>query len=663
MSEERVDRKLTAILSADVVGYSRLMGEDDAATVATLGAYRKLFVSRIEAHRGRVVDAKGDALLAEFGSVVNAVACAAEVQREIAERNVELPEERRMRFRIGVNLGDVIVQDEALYGDGVNIAARLEALAEPGGICISGAAHAEVENKLPLEFEFQGKQQVKNITNAVPVYRVLSLPGAAAARVLRAGRLRARLKLHKGKIVGLAMAAIFVLGLIAAEAYISRLRQPAVEDDPVLAMPGGPTIAVLPFDNLSGDPEQEYFSDGLTEQIIADLSRFPELHVLARNSTGQYKGKSVDVRDIGTNLGADYVIEGSVRRGETRVRVTAQLVKTADGSHLWAESYDRELTGSDLLDIQEGITGQIVAKLGDSHGVINLARLEQVRGKAATDLDAYQCQLRVIQYYSALTPRGHLQARTCIEQALERSPDNPDLLAWQSSLILDEHRFGFNPRPNPLPRAVEAVKRAIALDRNHHRAHNVNSQLQHLRRNLDGFLVASERAVALNPSHATTLVSNGLNMISAGKLERGMALASKGIALNPDGAGWYYFAPQHYHYARGEYEKALAAALKVNTPRFFLHPVVLAADYAQLGRMEEAQAEVEKLLALYPDFGANARVELEKFFWNFEALLEGYLDGLRKAGLKIPDEPEDNGDRNKSVRLEWHLHSDPGRLG
>jgi len=632
METPEVERRLVAILSADVAGYSRLMGDDHEATVQTLTAYREIFSEYIGRHHGRIVNAPGDAVLAEFASVVDAVGCAVELQRELAERNAELASHRRMDFRMGINLGDVLVKEEALYGNGVNIAARLEALAEPGGICISGTAYDQVKNRLPLEYDDQGEQSVKNIADPVRVYRVLSQPGAAAHRVVRAKRLAGR----KGKLIGFAAAAAIVAGFIAVGVYYI---QPP-EEDPILAMPTGPTIAVLPFENMTGDPEQEYFSDGITEQIIAELTRFTDLHVLARNSTFQYKGKAVDVREIGTNLGADYIVEGSVRRGATRVRVTVQLLDASDGSHLWAETYDRELTGADLLDIQDEITRHVVATLADAWGVIHLARLQQVRGKANTDLNAYECQLRVIQFYSAITSELHLQARTCVEQSLETHPDDPGLLAFYANLILSEYRYGFNPRLDPLPRALETVNRAIALDRNNAIAHHVLALAQHARHDFEAFLAAAERAIALNPNQATTLVTMGIFMIMSGKLERGLALANKGIALNPGGAGWYHFAPQHYHYARGEYEQALAAALKINMPGFFLYHAAYAADFAQLGRMEEAQAEIEKLLNVYPDFGAHARAEWRKWSWNFEELIESYLDGLRKAGLEIPDEEE-----------------------
>jgi TolB-like protein len=306
MNPQEFERKLSAILSADVVEYSRLMGEDEDLTIHTLTGNRKMMAALINQYKGRVVDSPGDNLLAEFSSVTQAVNCAVEIQRELAERNAELPEDRRMLYRIGVNLGDVAQEGERIYGDGVNIAARLESLAEPGGICISGFVYNQVKNRLKHEYEYLGEQSVKNIKEAVPVYRVLSLPGAAAHRVIKAKK--------------------------AAEK--AQMTSPISDK---------PSIAVLPFVNMSGDPEQEYFSDGITEDLITDISKISGLFVIARNSTFAYKGQSVDVRQIANDLGVRYVLEGSVRKAAGKVRINAQLVDSTTGSHLWAERYDGSL--------------------------------------------------------------------------------------------------------------------------------------------------------------------------------------------------------------------------------------------------------------------------------------------------------------------------------
>jgi len=353
MAEKGFKRKLAAILSADVEGYSRLMDDDEEATVRTITSYRNVITDLTQQFRGRVVDSPGDNILADFTSVVDAVNCAVEIQRDLAERNAELPDNRKMKFRIGVNLGDVIEEDGRIYGDGVNIAARVESLSEAGGICISGRAHDQVENKLGLEYEDLGKHEVKNISRPIQVYRVLSYPGAAAHRVVQAKETLGR----KWRKIGFSAAAIVIVAA-AIGIWQFYMRRPSVEPASVEKMayplPEKPSIAVLPFDNMSDDPKQEYFSDGITEEIITALSKLDQLFVIARNSTFTYKGKPVKVKQVAEELGVRYVLEGSVRKSEDRVRITAQLIDAISGHHLWAERYDRDL--KDIFTLQDEIT-------------------------------------------------------------------------------------------------------------------------------------------------------------------------------------------------------------------------------------------------------------------------------------------------------------------
>jgi TolB-like protein/class 3 adenylate cyclase len=372
---DRVERKLAAILSADVVDYSRLMGEDEAATIETLAAYRRVFVDATARFRGRVVDAKGDAILAEFASVVDAVACAVEIQRELAERNARLPAGRAMHFRIGVNLGDVVVREDAIYGEGVNIAARLEALAEPGGVCISGKVHSEVKSKLPLEHRFLGNREVKNIPEPIPAYQVLSAP---AHRVVWKRRALTR-SWKRFTLAGIAAAALVAGGVTATWYVLSqRLADPVAtgssRDQPAIRPP---VIAVLPFTNMSDDSGQEFFADGITEELIALLAQFHDLAVIARNSMFTYKGRAVDVRTVGREMGADFVLEGSVRRSADRLRITAQLLSAADGKHLWAETYDRKLTTEDLFDTQDELARRVGGAIGGQYGVILSSRIRE----------------------------------------------------------------------------------------------------------------------------------------------------------------------------------------------------------------------------------------------------------------------------------------------
>ncbi len=350
MEPQKAKRKLSAIFSADVKGYSRLMGDDEAATVRTLTAYRQIITSLIEKHRGRVVDSPGDNLLAEFASVVDAVESAAEIQKELKVQNADLPEGRKMEFRVGINMGDVIEEGDRIYGDGVNIAARMEALAEAGGICISGKVHAEVKNKLGFAHEYLGEQEVKNISEPVHAYRVLMEPGAAGTE---SAPIPARRNQRRWAVA--AAVAIVILG--GAAVWNFYLRPPPIEPASVEKMafplPEKPSIAVLPFTNLSGDKKQDYLGDGLTENIITALSQLPEMFVIARTSTFKYKDKAMKVQKVAEDLGVRYVLEGSVQKSGDQVRITAQLIDAIKGNHLWAKSYDREFKDVDRISNME----------------------------------------------------------------------------------------------------------------------------------------------------------------------------------------------------------------------------------------------------------------------------------------------------------------------
>jgi TolB-like protein/class 3 adenylate cyclase len=418
MTAERYERKLIGILSADVKGYSRLMGEDEEATIHTLTAYREVMANLIQKHQGLVVDSPGDNVLAQFKSVVDAVRCAVEIQEELKVRNTELPENRKMEFRIGVNLGDVIEEGERIYGDGVNIAARVEGLAEGGGISISGTVHDHIEHKLALGYEFLGEHTVKNIKKPVRVYRVLMEPGAGAA----VGR-KKRPGLRRWQWAALAVLGVLIVGAAAVVIWNVYFRPaPPVEElavEPIrsLELPDKPSIAVLPFVNMSGDPEQEYFSDGITEDLITDLSKISGLFVIARNSVFVYKGKGVKTAEVGRELGVRYVLEGSVRKANDRVRITAQLVDANTGGHLWAERYDRDL--KDIFALQDEVTQKIVAALA-----VKLTEDEQERlvRKGTDSLEAYDFTLRGWDYFFRFTMEANAQAREMFERAIDLAP-------------------------------------------------------------------------------------------------------------------------------------------------------------------------------------------------------------------------------------------------
>jgi len=418
MATEDFKRKLTAILSADVKGYSRLMGEDEEATVRTITAHRKVITSVIQKYRGRVVDSPGDNILAEFASVVDAVQSAVEIQEVIKAKNAELPDERKMEFRIGINLGDVIQEGERIYGDGVNIAARLEGLADPGGICISGSAYEQIENKLALGYEYIGEHTVKNIVKPVRVYKVPTEPEVIQKI--------AEKKRPAPRWPRAALAVVIALGVVAGGVALWKSYRttpsPPIETASVEKMayplPDKPSIAVLPFNNLSGDPGQEYFSDGLTEEIIAALSSVPKLFVIARNSTFTYKGKPVKVQQVAEELGVRYVLEGSVRKAGDRIRITAQLIDALNGRHLWAKSYDRNLR--DIFAVQDEITKNIITAMQ-----VKLTAGEEVKAaaKGTKNLEAYLKYLQAYELVNRMNPESNALAKQLAEEAITLDPE------------------------------------------------------------------------------------------------------------------------------------------------------------------------------------------------------------------------------------------------
>ena len=623
MASSDPERRLAAILSADIAGYSRLMADDETATIETLTTYRSAIEGALEAHRGRLVDFTGDNFLAEFGSALDGVRCAVEIQRALGARNDALPLHRRMEFRIGLHLGDVRIEDTRIYGDGVNIAARLEGLAEPGGICVSSNVYDLVRSKLELTHVDLGAQRVKNIAQPVRAYRVT--PGSPGTRPSGTAPARRSLLIVAGLV------AVVISGIL-----LWRTMRDAAPDA-LLALPNGPSIAVLPFENLSNDPDQEYFSDGLTEDIITSLSRFQSLFVIARHSTFQYKGRVVDVREVGRELGVRYLLEGSVRQAGERLRVTAQLSDANDGRHLWGEAYDRDRTAGDLFTIQDELTQHVVGEIAGSYGAISRAGLAETRRKTTDSLDAYDCILRTYEYLQMHTAANHLVARDCLERAVEIDPEYPDTWAWLAYTYAEEHRHSWNVRPevyDSLDRALEVANRAVALDSANQVAHGALALTHFGRREFDRFAIEADRAIALNPNSALWLGLLGTYFAEHGDLGRGMPMVRKALALNPTPPGWLSIPFFLDHYQRGRYEKALAEAQKITTEDFYRHHLFLAAAYGQLGRREEARKAIEKLLALRSDFPDSTYEDLRDNYGYPDELTAQLMEGLRKAGIE-----------------------------
>jgi adenylate cyclase len=455
LADEGFKRKLNAILSADAVGYSRLMGDDEEATIRTLTEYRKAITALVNQHRGgRVVDSPGDNVLAEFASVVDAVRCAVETQKQIAERNADLPENRRMLFRIGVNLGDIVDEGDRIYGDGVNIAARLESLAEAGGICISGTAFDHVKGKLEVGYKYFGEQNVKNIKEPVRIYKMLLDP-VDAGKII--GEKKSRFGQKKWTTVAVTAMLILLAGAFTIWNYYFRL--PAKENA-ATALPEKPSIAVLPFDNLSGDPNQDYFADGITENIITALSKIPEVFVIARNSVFRYKGKPIKVQKVADDLGIRYVLEGSIQRASNRFRITGQLIDATTGHHLWAEKYDRVL--EDFFAVQDEITLAIVSSLQ-----VKLTDGEQarLRDRSTDDLEAWGLAVRGYSYWHRYTKEDNAKARELFQRAIEVDP----VYAWAWTMLgftyFIDTRYGWHrSRDESFKKMVECAQKSVFLD-------------------------------------------------------------------------------------------------------------------------------------------------------------------------------------------------------
>ena len=572
-----IERKLAAILSADVEGYSRLMSADEAATVRTITEYRAVLASAVTRHGGRVVDAPGDNLLAEFASVVDAVESAVEIQRTLQGRNAELPPERQMRFRIGINLGDVIVEGERLYGDGVNIAARLESLAEGGGISLSGSAYDQIEGKLPLDCEFMGQHSVKNIARPVRVYRVHLGPRAAARP---APKKRVALPRSKLMVAAVVMAILLGIGGWAGWRWL------ATPESAGLPLPDRPSVAVLPFTNLSQDPTQEYFSDGVTEDLITGLSKVSGLFVIARNSAFTYKGRPVKVRDVGRDLGVRYVLEGGVQRAGSRVRITAQLVDASTGYHIWAERYDRE--AGDIFAVQDEVTRHIVQALS-----VKLNEGEKVRlGRTPTGVpEAYDLVLRGAEARRRTTREGNAEARRLFVKALDLDPEYASAHAGLGWTHLQSWQFIWTTDRDSLERARLLAERAIALNDTLADAYRLLGQVYLWQKQHDRAIAQAERSVALAPNDADGYETLAEILGWSGRPDESIGLIRQAMRLNPHYPVFYLWTLGHAYYLTGRRQEALDAFSKIATqnPNFVPAHGYRAVLLVELGRMKEAR--------------------------------------------------------------------------
>jgi TolB-like protein/class 3 adenylate cyclase len=572
-------RHLAAIVAADVAGYSRLVERDEAGTVARLKAIRREIVEPlVERHGGRIANLAGDGAIAEFPSVVEAVEATMAIQAAMAKREAALPEPERVRFRIGVNLGDVIAEDGDLLGNGVNVAARLEQLCPPGEVLISGTAFDQVEDRLPFGFEYRGEQRVKNIDKPVRVYRVLT--GGTSAR----WRWR---RLARPTALTASVMLLLALGGTGAWLWAGGDRAAAAE----------PAVAVLPFANMSGDPGQDYFSDGLTEDIITELARYQELLVIARNSTFQFKGQAADVREVGRRLGADYVLEGSVRRDSSRIRITAQLIDAESGTHLWAQRWDRPAT--DLFAVQDEIATALAGTLVPH---LRVAEERRVRTKPPKTLGAYDLTRRCIEAKHVFMRESNLQARELCRQALELDPGYA--LAWTylgGSEVMD---YWFNLTGTAsLDAALVSLRRAAALDPMLPITYQVLSQAYMAKGQWDEMLAAARKGVELGPSDAENWILLADALGNYGLYAEGVKAAERAIRLNPLPPNYYPGIISYQLYMLGEHERALSFSgpcAELELPHaacLIVHPVLL----YHIGHVEAAKAALPKLQRYYPD--------------------------------------------------------------
>jgi adenylate cyclase len=631
MTTRGFKRKLTAIFSADVAGYSRLMGLDEVSTVERITTYRKVMSELIKQHRGRVVDSPGDNLLGEFSSVVDAVQCAVAVQKELKARNAELPEDRRMQFRVGVNLGDVIEEEGRIYGDGVNIAARLEALAPPGGICISKTAFEHIESKLPLGYEYLGEQTVKNIAKPVGAYSVTMEP-----RVTVAGKPKEALAAVRRMPVFVGAAAALALVLTAGIWYFySRSVRPLLEtasvEEMAFPLPDKPSIAVVAFANMSDDPKQEYFSDGISENIITALSKVRSMFVIARNSSFFYKGKSVKVKQIAEELGVRFVLEGSVQKTGDRVRIFAQLIDSLTGKHLWAERYDRNL--EDIFSIQDEITKEIITALQ-----VELTEGADARifARGTDNHDAYLKLLQARKLYFLATRENTVILKRLAEETISLDPNYPHAYMILAKAHVNDMFFKSTRSPEESrAKAIQNVQKAIALDDSNAVAHAFLGFLYTILGKYDEAVAHCDKAITLEPNSAEAHAWSGWTFRYASLHEKAIQAFNQAVRLDPIPKALYFRGLTGSYSFLGRHEEAISAGRNAvqADPSDPLTHLNLAAAYNIAGREKKARAEAAEVVRIDPTFSLGNYEKQFNAYRNPEDK-ELHIGALRKAGLK-----------------------------
>jgi adenylate cyclase len=579
-----VERRLAAILAADMVGYSGLMEADEAGTLARLRTHRlELIDPAIAKNNGRIIKTAGDGMLVEFQSVGNAVQCAVEIQRRMSRRNADVPPGRQIQFRIGINLGDVIFERDDIFGDGVNVAARLQTLAEPGGICVSRAVRDQIQvgDRFDVEFEDLGEQSVKNIVRPIRVFRVLLEEKAAAAA------------------------------------------QPA---PPTATVAAKPSIAVLPLANMSGDPEQEFFADGLTEDIITELSRFRELFVISRNSAFVYKGRATKIQDVAAELGVQYVVEGSVRKAGNRVRVTVQLIDAESDRHVWAERYDRDL--EDIFAIQDEVTAAIVATLP---GRVEAASHDRAKRKLTTNMAAYECVLAGKVLHHRSMREANLEAQRLLDRAISLDPEYAHAHAWKACVLGQTWVHGWTTdRDATWKQVVEELQTALALDDNDSDVHRTLAAVSITYGDHDKAAYHQERGLSLNPNYDLLVVQQGELLTWLGRPEEGIEWIQRAMRLNPYHPERFWNHLGRAYFVARRYAEAAEAFARISRPDH-THHASLAAAFAQMGNATAASAHAQEVVKQQPEFSVESY--LETLHYKRESDREHHREGLLKAGL------------------------------
>ena len=629
MSIERAKRKLRAILSADAVGYSRLMQEDEASTIRAIEDSKRLMSELISRVNGRVVDAPGDNLLAEFSSVVDAVECAVGIQKKLKTKNAIMPDNRKLQFRIGVNLGDVVQENGRIYGDGVNIAARLEGLADPGGICISRTAYDHVKNKLALGYEYLGEHSVKNISEPVGVYRVLMEPGDAG-KVIGEKKYIGRFS-RKKALAALLCLIIIAAGLVGWNVYLQQSKkvEAASMEKMAYPLPQKPSIVVLPFKNLSGNKKDGLIAKGLTEDIITALSRVPELFVIASASSFAYQGKRVKVKQVSEELGIRYILDGSVQRSKNRLRFTVQLVDAVAGHQMWADRFDRKV--EDLFILQDDIVRRILVELQVK---LTDGEFARIMSRKTQDLDAWLLLNQGFHEGFKFTREGMSRARELFEAARKKDPKWERPLAGLSWTYWYEARMGWaENREEWMRKGIELAEKAVEWAPEEPGGYQMLGLLALSNRDYDRALAYREKAFALAPNDYVVVWGLGSVLYKTGEPKRAADMLTKAARQNPNHTVAFSWSIAEAHLVAGDYEEAIETSNRAisRQPDAMMPHTFLAAAYSALGRTDEAQTEAARVLQINPNFTVSA--------WMKTRLLKNpadeelYTDLLLKAGL------------------------------